>query len=89
MTSTSNIENSPNLSPSGSPPPSLSGSMTSLPTEQDKSQVNQASVKHHLSKEHQMYFETVTTCLLSKDPAAVTTSLNSLRTDAGIQQLLP
>ena len=46
-------------------------------------------VKHHLSKEHQMYFETVTTCLFSKDLKAVQTALQSLKNDAGIQQLLP
>jgi len=47
------------------------------------------TVKHHLSKEHQMYFETVSTCLFSKDVKAVQTALHSLKHDAGIQQLLP
>ena len=47
------------------------------------------NVKHHLSKEHQMYYETVTTCLFSKDVKAVQTALHSLQHDAGIQQLLP
>ena len=50
---------------------------------------SQPHVKHHLSKEHQLYFETITNCLLSKDTSTVATALNSLRTDAGIQQLLP
>lgn len=46
-------------------------------------------IKHHLSKEHQMYFDTITKCLLVKDNTAHQTALKSLSSDAGIQQLVP
>jgi hypothetical protein len=47
------------------------------------------NVKHHLSKEHQMYFETITKYLLSNEPNLIQKAMLSLRIDAGIQQLLP
>jgi hypothetical protein len=48
-----------------------------------------SNVKHHLSKEHQMYFETITKYLLSNEPNLIQKAMLSLRIDAGIQQLLP
>ena len=67
------------------PPASSSGGQVTVETLEGQ----KYTVKHHLSKEHQMYFETVSTCLFSKDVKAVQTALHSLKHDAGIQQLLP
>lgn len=60
-----------------------------LPSSTNSSNSGAVEVRHALSKEHQLYFETVTNCLFSKDASAIHTSLTSLRNDAGIQQLLP
>ena len=46
-------------------------------------------IRHHLSKEHQTYFDIITKCLLVKDATTNQTALKSLKSDAGIQQLVP
>jgi transcription initiation factor TFIID subunit 6 len=74
--------------PSATTAPSSSTSSTTAVTVETL-EGQKYTVKHHLSKEHQMYFETVSTCLFSKDFKAVQTALHSLKHDAGIQQLLP
>jgi len=46
-------------------------------------------VKHVLSKELQLYYEKIIESVLKKEPEIRKAALNSLRSDAGIHQLVP
>ena len=46
-------------------------------------------VKHVLSKEHQLYFDTITTDLSSGNESKVEAAISALGRDAGLQQLVP
>jgi transcription initiation factor TFIID subunit 6 len=46
-------------------------------------------VKHVLSKELQMYYERITTAVLSQDEVLRATAISSLQNDPGLHQLLP
>lgn len=46
-------------------------------------------VKHVLSKELQMYYERITSAVLSQDEVLRATGISSLQNDPGLHQLLP
>ena len=46
-------------------------------------------VKHVISKEMQLYFETIKTAILSPDESVCKAALHSLSHDTGLHQLLP
>lgn len=49
----------------------------------------QPLVKHVLSKELQMYYERITSAVLSQDEILRATAISSLQNDPGLHQLLP
>lgn len=49
----------------------------------------QPLVKHVLSKELQMYYERITSAVLSQDEVLRATAISSLQNDPGLHQLLP